>query len=214
MSAKIGRVKWIGVIFASSLLLSVAQADTDAPAKQEDPKEIYEKAQIALNREDFPEVMKLWTQAAELNYITAQVRLGQWADTSQYYEAAVGWFLMAAMQGDPEGQFELARMYQTGHGIEKDDAKASYWYRRSAAKDFAAAATALSVAYRTGALGLKVNLEQSKAWEAKAKRIGYEKQQELDKKLAEFIAAKKKLDEEKAAEKAAAQKAAIEKANE
>jgi len=201
---------WVGVVIAFNLLFTSAYAEPDTAAANPtappvDPKKIMEQADTALNSQDLPEAMKLYFQAAELNYTPAQVVVGKFADSSQYYDAAVGWFIMAAMQGDAEGQYNLARMYQLGNGIEKDDSKASYWYRRSAAKNFVPAIKTIAVSYRTGALGMKVDLDQAQAWEAKAKRLEAVQIKENLDKLVDLRAQEKKIKEEEAARKAKAQ---------
>jgi len=204
MKVRLGRLVWVG-IFALTMLPSVALAETAAPAAgsaapitPSDGEKLYEQATTKLDRDDLSAALILYVQAAELNYIPAQVKLGEFADSSQYYETAVGWFLMAAMQGDAAGQYNLGRMYQSGNGIEKDDAKASYWMRRSAAKNYVAAIKALALGYRIGTLGLKVDLDQANALDAKAARLDAIETRAINKKLAEFAEAQKKLKEEAA----------------
>lgn len=192
---------WVVIFFAANLLSPVALADTVTPAPisestvpdtPPDPEEIFDRAEKAIDTEDMGEGLKLWRQAAELNHIRAQVRLGQFADVAQEYEEAAGWFLTAAMQGDAEGQYELARLYELGNGLEKDNAKASYWYRRAAAKNDIKSAKVLALAYRVGRLGIDINLDQAKAWDAKAKRMEAVKAKEVAEKYAAAIEAKKK----------------------
>lgn len=206
MNVRLGMSLWVG-IFALVMLPSIALADTAAPSAApgsaapvtpSDGEKLYEKATTALDRDDLSAALILYVQAAELNYMPAQVKLGEFADSSQYYETAVGWFLMAAMQGDAAGQYNLGRMYQSGNGIEKDDAKASYWMRRSAAKNYIPAVKALALGYRLGTLGLKVDLDQANAWDAKAARLDAIETRAVNKKLAEFAEAQKKLKEEAA----------------
>lgn len=206
MSAKHSQSFWVGIFIALNLLVSVALADTEPattsePAAQAtpiDPKKLVEQAENALDRQDLTAAVKLYFQAAELNYTPAQVKTGEFADAAQYYDAAVGWYIMAAMQGDAAGQYHLAKMYQLGNGIEQDEAKASYWFRRSAAKNFVPSLKILSGAYRHGTLGVKIDLEQAMAWEAKIARLEAIERKAVDEKLAELVAAQKKLQEEKA----------------
>lgn len=206
MSAKHIQSFWVGMFIALNLLASVALAEPDVaatpkPATQAapvDPVKLMEQAEKALDRQDLTEAMKFYFQAAEQNYTPAQVAVGKFADSAQYYDAAVGWFLMAAMQGDAEGQYNLARMYESGNGIQKDEAKASYWYRRSAAKNFIPALKVLAGSYRLGSLGVKIDLEQAKAWEAKALRLEAIERKTLDEKMAKLAEEQKKLREEEA----------------
>jgi len=202
MSAKNSRSFWVGVFVALKLLSSVALADPAVPVAPVDPKKIFEQAEKALDRQDFDYALKYYRQAAELNYTPAQVAMGKMADAAQIYDEAVGWFLMAATQGDAAGQFSLARMYQEGNGIEKDEAKASYWYRRSAAQDYLPAVKGMAITYKSGGAGIKADPEKAKFWEAKAKRLEAIERKIVDEKLAAWAAEKKKLEEEEAAKKA------------
>ena len=177
---------------------SVAPVNPASSVAPVDPEKLMEQAVKALDREDLDVAVKLYVQAAQLNYTPAQVALGQFNDSAQFYEAAVGWFLMAATQGDAAGQYDLGRMYVAGNGIEKDEAKASYWFKRSAAKNFLPAVKLLAGAYRSGTLGLKVDLDQAKSWDAKATRLEAIERKAADEHLAAVLAARKKSQEEAA----------------
>src|SRR6185295_15444542 len=49
------------------------------------------------------------------------------------------WFQLAAVQGDPEAQNNLAAIYSLGKGIARDYQQAMYWYRLAAEQgDFVA----------------------------------------------------------------------------
>ncbi len=196
MSAKYSQAFWSAVLVAINILgASVVLAEQAAPV---DPKVLMEQAEKSYDRQDLEIAMKLYLQAAELNYTPAQVELGKLDDTAQEFETAVGWFIMAAMQGDAAGQYYLAIMYQRGDGIEKDDAKASYWFRRSAAKSYLPALKVLATAYRGGSLGVKIDLEQANAWDAKVARLEAEQRKIIDEKLAALKEQQKKLQEEAA----------------
>ena len=198
MSAKHSQSFWFGIFVALNLLSSVALADSAAPVTPVDPEKLVAQAEKALDNEELDVAIKLYSQAAEQNYTPAQVALGQLNDSAQFFEAAVGWFLMAATQGDAAGQYGLGQMYIEGNGIEKDDAKASYWFKRSAAKNFLPAVKLLANAYRSGALGILVDLDQAKSWDAKAKRLEAIERKAADEKLAALLAARKKSQEEAA----------------
>lgn len=205
MSARHSQTFWVGIFVAWSLLSSAALADPADPAASVtpvDPEKLMAQAEKALDREDINVAMKLYVQAAELNYIPAQVAMGEFADSAQFYEEAVGWFLMAAMQGNAAGQYNLARMYLAGNGIEKDESKALYWFRRSADKKFVPAIEILVGAFQSGLYGLKVDLDQAKSWDAKASRYRAIERKAADEKLTALAEAKKKLREEEAAKKA------------
>jgi len=198
MKAKISQPFWVGALLFN-MLSSAALAD-EPPATPltsaalsnmkvpEDPKMIAEKAQTALNDEDLVTAMKLFYQAALQNYIPAQVQMGQFAQSAETYEEAVGWYLTAAMQGDARGQFYLSGLYSEGLGIEKDPAKALYWTRRSAAQDYLPAVKAMARAYRMGGFSgqVKVDLDQAKLWEAKIARLEAIERSENLKNVAEY----------------------------
>jgi len=184
--------------------ISAASAASAVPAKPVDPLKLVEQADKALDQEDLVAAMKLYYQAAEQNYLPAQVRMGQFAESSQFYEESVGWYLMAATQGDAAGQANLGRMYMTGNGIEKDDNKALYWIRRAAAQDYLSAVRAIALAYKVGGFSgkIKPNLDQEKLWNAKLSRLEAIARKEADEKLAEAAASAKKLREDEAAKRA------------
>jgi TPR repeat protein len=190
-----------------NLLPSVALADPIAPAvlaapaasaTPSDPKKLMEQAEKALDIDGVSAAIKIYLQAAELNYTPAQVQMGEFADFAQFYEEAVGWYLMAATQGDAAGQFNLGKMYSLGNGIEKDEAKAAYWIRRSAAKDYTPAVKYIVQAYQVGLLGFKVDQDLARSWGAKAKRLEAIEKKAAAKRLEDLAAAKKKLREDAA----------------
>ncbi len=54
------------------------------------------------------------------------------------FKTAVEQFKIAAQQGDPLAQQNLAVMYNNGFGVEKDTQKASYWFEQSASTESSA----------------------------------------------------------------------------
>ncbi|NIZ13837.1 caspase family protein [Phaeobacter sp. HF9A] len=69
-------------------------------------------------------------------------------------EAAVDFLTRAAEAGSPEAQFELAKLYERGTGVEPDEKKALELYRAAAAQNFADAINDLGFMYYQGGLGL------------------------------------------------------------
>lgn len=215
MNAKYIRSFLVGV-FVLNLLSSGALADTAASAVQAasgvqatsatpaDPKKLMDQADKAMDDEQLDTAMKLYHQAAELNYTPAQVAIGELAYTAQFNEEAVGWFLMAAMQGDLAGQYNLAQMYLTGTGIEKDNLKALYWIRRSAAKNYIPSVEMIAKAYESGGFSglINVDKDQAKFWNTKALRLRAIQQKEIEDERAKFAASQKKSKEDEAAKKA------------
>jgi TPR repeat protein len=210
MRARYSRSYWVGLFVALNILSTVTSAAPEisaasaVPAKPVDPLKLVEQGDKALDQEDLVAAMKLYYQAAEQNYLPAQVKMGEFAESSQFYEESVGWYLMAATQGNAAGQANLGRMYMTGKGIEKDDNKALYWIRRAAAQDYLPAVRTMAVAYKVGGFSgkIKPDLDQEKLWNAKLSRLEAIARRAADEKLAELAASAKKLKEEEAAKRA------------
>lgn len=133
----------------------------------EDPAELFALAEKEMARQGLKEALRLLVKAANENYTPAQVRLGEYLDYSEYDEDAVGWFMTAAFQGNTKGAFGLAKMYAEGEGVEKNEAKAFFWFKFAADKDHIGAIQVLVNAYKIGRLGQEVNLQQAKLWEGK-----------------------------------------------
>lgn len=152
----------------------------------------------------------IFKRLAKENYVPAQARLGDLLDYTEVHEEAVGWYIMAAFQGNADGAFGLGRAYSTGLGIRKDPDQALYWFKFSADKDNLNAIKVMENAYRIGetsGLPVKVDLKQAEYWKVKkipldlakkkeeenrrqaALKAVYEKQQALKKEIEE--AAKK-----------------------
>jgi len=68
--------------------------------------------------------------------------------------SAVKLLTRASDAGSPEAQFELAKLYEQGVGVEQDSARALELYKASAAQDYADAINDLGFMYYQGALGL------------------------------------------------------------
>ncbi|MEZ5796958.1 MAG: caspase family protein [Paracoccaceae bacterium] len=67
----------------------------------------------------------------------------------------------AAASGDPESQFQLARLYERGMGVPQDLDRALALYQAAAAQDFPSAVNEIGFFYFNGALGLP--LDQAEA---------------------------------------------------
>lgn len=57
-----------------------------------------------------------------------QCKLGQECANTENYKEAVEWYMLSASQKNPDGQYNLGIMYETGKGIDKDLSKARYQY--------------------------------------------------------------------------------------
>jgi uncharacterized protein len=219
MSSKLARSIWVVICIAANLLSSeivladsaasapASTSESVAPVAPADPVKLVKQAEELLDTEDLPAAINLYMQAAEMNYTPAQAVLGDFLVSGEFYETAVGWYLMAAMQGNAAGQYGLAQMYNMGKGIDKDLMKALYWYRRSAAQDNVDAIKIIAAAYSAGGFDglVQPDQKQAKSWYNKAARLEDIARKVEAEKMAARIAAYKKRKEEaiKAKEKAA-----------
>jgi len=189
-----------------------------------DPEEDFALAESAMDEQDLQQAAIMYRKSAEQNYLPAQTALGELMRISQDGEEAFGWFLMAAYQGDAAAAYSLGQMYANGEGVEKNLAKAVYWTKHAADKNYLAAAKAMAVGYRTGkgGLGLTIDIEQAKMWESRLPGMEQAAQKEAKEKYAALRAAKiaarkaafmAEFARRKAAEKAEA-KAAMQKVDE
>jgi len=68
--------------------------------------------------------------------------------------AAVDFLTRAAEAGSPEAQFELAKLYERGTGVERDEPRALALYREAADQNYADAINDLGFLHYQGGLGL------------------------------------------------------------
>ena len=65
--------------------------------------------------------------------IEAQYQLGEiYLNSTQEWDKAYSWLILAARGGHVEAQTEVALLYQFGTGIEENFEKAVFWYKRAA----------------------------------------------------------------------------------
>lgn len=193
-----------------SLLLGVLMLGILFPvAVRADALEDMARGIKAMDREDIPEAEKFYRRSAEQNYAPAQVAMGELMHSTLENEEAVGWFLMAAYQGDAVGAYHLGQMYVVGEGVEQNLGKALYWIKHSAEKNYLQAVEVMANAYTQGDLGLPIDLDQAKIWQAKLPALRAAANKIANDKLAAGAAAQKAAYE--AAVKKAAEKKAVEK---
>jgi TPR repeat protein len=123
------------------------------------------------------EQMKAWSQKAidhGSSHAVANLA-GYYLDSGPQHDAARAFALyqQAAQMGDPQGQYNLALMYQDGTGTPKDPAQAIALYQKAAGQGFPAAQHNLAIIYETGD-GTKKDLAQAVAWYGKAADQNYE----------------------------------------
>jgi hypothetical protein len=170
--------------FVIGILLLITLSPAALADTSEDVPIEFAIAQQALDEQDLNEAAIHFRKAAEQNYLPAQTAMGDLLRISQDYEDSFGWYLTAAYQGDAAAEYALGRAYAGGEGVEKNSAKALYWIKHSAEKNYVAAAETLAVAYRNGNLGLTKDIEQAKKWEARLPALRAAENKELKEKLA------------------------------
>jgi uncharacterized protein len=138
-----------------------------APFAVAGPEQDSELALKEFNRGDLVASMALWRKAANAGYAPAQVWLGDILDKSEEDKEAVEWYVKAAAQGSPAGEYGLGQMYIKGEGVKKDLVEARTHILRAAEKNYLPAIALMMEAYRAGGLGVTRDLSQADAWEAK-----------------------------------------------
>lgn len=76
-------------------------------------------------------------------------------------QEAVEFLSRAARAGSPEAQFELAKLYERGTGVDRDERRALALYREAAEQDFADAINDLGFLHYQGGLGLPADPQRA-----------------------------------------------------
>ncbi len=90
----------------------------------------------------------------------------------QDYNLALHWYRLAAERGHLGGQYNLARMYDHGLGVHRDDVEAARWYHRAAEQGEVHSQHHLAEMYRDGR-GVPRDLGRSREWFEAAARQGH-----------------------------------------
>lgn len=138
-----------------------------APWASAGPAQEAELAEKEFARGDLIAALGLWRKSAQEGFAPAQVRLADMLDKAEEDEEAVVWYRKAATQGDAAGEFGLGQMYAKGEGVKKDVAQARAYVLRAAEQNHPPAVQLMMDAYRSGGLGLSVDLVQADLWEAR-----------------------------------------------
>lgn len=113
---------------------------------------------LSAERGEQQEALRLYTQAAELGEIVAQLevaeRYREGTGTSRDPFAAAQWYHRAAEQGDTGSMLILANMYADGEGVTRDYAQAAEFYRMAAENGQIEAHCFLGRLYAEGGFGL------------------------------------------------------------
>lgn len=112
------------------------------------------------------EAKRWYRKAAEQNYARARRRLESLGDKSAgpvSESVALKWYQDLADQGEPDAQYNLGFIYETGFSVPKDDGKAAHWYEEAGEKKNIPAQLRLGLLYLAGA-GVKQSEIQAAKW--------------------------------------------------
>lgn len=123
---------------------------------------------------DYEKALAHYRRAAERGNAVSQnnvaLRLANEGETDEDKAALLKerfeWHRRSAENDYHRGQYNLARMYDAGEGVDPDLAQAVNWYRRAAANDSMEAQAILSEMCRTGR-GVPQDLDQARRWLAR-----------------------------------------------
>jgi len=101
-------------------------------------------------KQDLRQAFAWCRSAADLGFVPAQATLGVLFARIKDPVQAVVWWEKAALQGDPEAQFNLAVVCSKGLGVERDARRAFEWFARAAAQGVASAQSRLGLLYAVG----------------------------------------------------------------
>ncbi len=120
-------------------------------------------------------VASLWAADPAQEAAYAQ---GHQAYRAEDYKRAIQLLLPLAQQGHAGAQYDVARMYEKGEGVEKDEKQTLDWYRRSAEGGNSRAQYKLFAGYARGWGQLKKDEGLAREWLMKAAEGGYDRAQE------------------------------------
>jgi len=101
-------------------------------------------------KKDLKKAFLLCQKAAVQGFVPAQASLGILYAKMKKPQKAAEWWQLAAEQGDPEAQCNLALAYTKGQGVAKDVTLAVAWLAKAADQGVISAASKLGVLYATG----------------------------------------------------------------
>ncbi len=140
-----------------------------------DPEADYQEGFKAYReRSDIVGAMPPLRRAADAGHLEAQLLLGFILDWSEENAEAVRYYRMAADSGAPRGQMELARMYLSGEGVDKDPALAREWIEKAQAQGHAPATATIAYAHLNGAMGYPQDYARARALFQQALDAGHE----------------------------------------
>lgn len=165
-----------------------------------DPEADYQQGlQAYRERSDIVGAMPPLRRAADAGHVEAQLLFGFILDWSEENAEAVRYYRMAAESGEPRGQLELARMYLSGEGVDKDPAAAREWIEKARALGHAPAIMQVGYAHLDGAMGYPRDYAQARALFQQALDQGHDQAKSALATVDRLEAAEKKAAEQAAA---------------
>ncbi len=136
------------------------------------PEEDYEQGLKEYRAGQLTQSMEALGRAAEAGHAPAQAFLGYIQEKSGATERAAELYLLAAEQGNADGEWGIGLLYATGRGVERDEEKAREWIQRAAEQGKEDAIIYFANAYLKGALGLEESEEEAERWLRRAAEAG------------------------------------------
>lgn len=122
-------------------------------------------------KKDLKQAFVLCQKAAQQGFVPAQATLGILFAKMKKPEKAVEWWRMAAEQGDPEAQFNLAMAFIKGQGVGQDMGTALNWLLKASEQGVVSAQSKLGLMYATGN-GVVLDPIEAHKWFLVASHLG------------------------------------------
>jgi len=117
------------------------------PSAFADVADDYKDGLAAYRRGDVASAMRPLKRAADAGNAEAQALYGTILDSADFDDEATDYLRKAAEQGNPDGQYGLAKMYLTGEATAPDDGAVARLTRAAVAQGHPAATISLALAY-------------------------------------------------------------------
>ena len=89
------------------------------------------------------------------------------AENKNQHKEALGYYKLAAEQGNADAQYKLGLLYSNGQGVEQDYVEGAMWYRKAAEQGYAYAQNNLGVCYYNGE-GVEQSYDEAVRWYEKS----------------------------------------------
>ena len=123
-------------------------------------RRVYNKNRMVRTRQTIRKIIP------RFNNRTSRVKIST-VDTRKFFYAT-----RAAKSGNAKAQFDLAIMYATGRGVQKNEKIAFNWFHKSARKNYAAAKHYMGLSFLQGR-GVRKQKELARYWFRLAVKQGY-----------------------------------------